>query len=124
MKFLRALGRFFISIWFILPMVTLILSICVWVFSPFIGTDAFRPFDGAFGRWMFILVLWVICLVTLLIVWIVRRHDEKAVEKDIVEGTEKPAENEVVSEELSELRDKMRRAIAKLKKSKGGRRCG
>ena len=123
MKFLRALGRFLISIWFILPMVTLILSICVWFFSPFIGTDAFRPFDAPFGRWMFILVLWVICLVTLLIVWIVRRHDEKAVEEDIVKGVdEKTPENEVVGEELTELRDKMRRAIGKLKKSKGGRR--
>ncbi|MGV8986886.1 MAG: type VI secretion system membrane subunit TssM [Cypionkella sp.] len=123
MKFLKALGRFLISIYFILLVVTLILSVCVWFFSPYIGTDAFRPFDGAFGRWMFILALWVICLVTLLIIWIVRRHDEKAVEDDIVKGVDdKSPENEVVSEELSELRDKMRRAITKLKKSKGGRR--
>jgi type VI secretion system protein ImpL len=123
MKFLRALGRFLISIWFILPVVTLILSICVWFFSPYIGTDAFRPFDEPFGRWMFILVLWVICAITLFIVWLVRKFDEKAVEEDIVKGVEeKTPENEVVSEELGELRDKMRRAIAKLKKSKGGRR--
>ena len=123
MKFLKAFGRFLISIWFILPLVTLILSICVWYFSPYIGTDAFRPFDEPFGRWMFILVLWVICLVTLLIVWIVRRHDAKVMEDDIVKGVdEKTPENEVVSQEMTELRDKMRRAIAKLKKSKGGRR--
>ena len=51
MKFLKAVGRFLISIWFILPMVTLILSLCVWYFSPYIGTDAFRPFDEPFGRW-------------------------------------------------------------------------
>ena len=43
--------------------VTLILSVCVWFFSPFIGTDAFRPFDEPFGRWVFIGVLWVIALV-------------------------------------------------------------
>ena len=54
MKLLKAIGRFLISIWFILPFVTLILSICVWYFSPYIGTDAFRPFDGSFGRWVFI----------------------------------------------------------------------
>ena len=123
MRFFKALGRFLLSIWFILPMVTLILSICVWNFSPYIGTDAFRPFDEPFGRWIFILVLWVLCAITLLIVWIVRRHDVKVMEDDIVKGVdEKTPENEVVSEEIGELRDKMRRAIAKLKKSKGGRR--
>lgn len=123
MKFLKALGRFLISIWFILPLVTFILSICVWYFSPYIGTDAFRPFDDPLGRWIFIAVLWVLCLVTLLIVWIVRRHDAKQMEEDIVKGVdEKVPENEVVSEEMTELRDKMRQALAKLKKSKGGRR--
>ncbi len=122
MKFLKAVGRFLISIYFILLVVTLILSVCVWYFSPYIGTDAFRPFDDTFGRWIFIAVLWVICLVTLLIIWIVRRHDEKAVEEDIVKGAEVAPENEVVTAEMEELRDKMRRAISKLKKSKGGRR--
>lgn len=123
MKFLKALGRFLISIWFILPVVTLILSICVWFFSPYIGTAAFAPFDDPFGRWIFIAVLWVICLLTLLIVWIVRRHDEKQMEEEIVKGVEeKTPENEAVAAEMLELRDKMKRAIQKLKKSKGGRR--
>ncbi len=123
MRFFKALGRFFTSIYFILPLVTLVLSICVWYFSPYIGTDAFRPFDDPFGRWIFIAVLWVFCLVTLLIVWIVRRHDAKQMEEDIVKGVdEKNPENEVVSEEMAELRDKMRSALTKLKKSKGGRR--
>ncbi|OZA15157.1 MAG: type VI secretion protein, partial [Rhodobacterales bacterium 17-64-5] len=122
MKFFKALGRFLISIYFILPVVTLILSVCVWFFSPYIGTDAFRPFDDPFGRWIFIAVLWVLCLVTLLIVWIVRRHDVKQMEEDIVKGVEDKTESSVVSEEMTELREKMREALAKLKKSKGGRR--
>jgi type VI secretion system protein ImpL len=123
MKFFKAFGRFLISIWFILPVVTLILSICVWYFSPYIGTDAFRPFDDPFGRWIFIAVLWVLCAVTLLIVWIVRRHEARQVEDDIVKGVdEKTPQTEVASEEMGELRDKMRQALTKLKKSKGGRR--
>ncbi len=124
MKVLKAIGRFFLSIYFLVILVTFILSICVWMFSPYIGTDAFRPFDGAFGRWMFILVLWVIALIILLSVFFVRRHEAKQLEDDIVKGTEPEAnaDNEVVTEELAELRGKMRGAIAKLKKSKGGRR--
>ena len=124
MRVLKAIGRFLISVWFLVPLVTLILSVCVWFFSPFIGTDAFRPFDEPFGRWVFIAILWVIALVTLLIIWLVRRHDAKRLEDDIVKGTEAAAnaEDEVVAAELGELRDKMRAAIAKLKKSKVGRR--
>ena len=123
MRFLKAVGRFLISVWFLIPVVTLLLSICVWIFSPYIGTDAFRPFDEPFGRWIFITVLWVIALVTLLVIFLVRRFAAKQIEEDIVKGPE-PAngEDEVVTAEIGELRDKMRGAIAKLKKSKGGRR--
>ena len=122
---MRRLLKFFGSIYFISALVTLILSICVWMFSPFIGTDAFRPFDEPFGRWIFIGVLWLICAIILISVFFVRRSSAKQMEEDIVKGPQvaaASAEDEVVSAELSELRDKMRAAIAKLKKSKGGRR--
>ena len=124
MKILKAIGRFLISIYFLLPLVTLILSICVWYFSPYIGTAAFRPFDGYTGRLIFIGILWLICLIWLITVYFVRRHHNKQLEDDIVKGPddEGKGENEVVKAELAELRDKMRGAIAKLKKSKGGRR--
>ena len=124
MRVLRAIGRFLISVYFIVAMVTLILSLCVWFFSPFIGTDAFRPFDEPFGRWIFIAVLWLIALIILISVFFVRRHNARQLEDDIVKGPQDAAnaEDEVVTAELAELRDKMRGAIAKLKKSKGGRR--
>ena len=120
MRVLLAILRFFVSVYFVLPVVTLILSVCVWFFSPYIGTEAFRPFDEPFGRWMFILVLWVLCVITLLIVFLVRRFDEKAVETKIVEQVAAEPENEVVAEEMRELKDKLRRAIAKLR-TKGGK---
>jgi type VI secretion system protein ImpL len=117
------LGRFLISAWFLVPFVTFLLSIAVWIFSPYIGTDAFRPFDAPLGRWIFIAVLWVIALVTLLIVFLVRRFAAKEMEEEIVQAADAgPAENEAVTAELGELRDKLRAAIAKLRKSKGGRR--
>ena len=122
MRVLIAIIRFLFSIYFILPVVTLILSVCAWFFSPWIGTDAFRPFDEPFGRWILIAVLWFFCILTLLIVWLVRNYDEKAVEAKIVEQATAEPENEVVAEEMKELKDKLRLAIQKLKKSKGGRR--
>lgn len=120
-RILKVLG----SVYFISALVTLVLSVCVWMFSPFIGTDAFRPFDEPFGRWIFIGVLWLICAIILISVFFVRRSSARQMEDDIVKGPQAAAanpEDEVVTAELGELRDKMRAAIAKLKKSKGGRR--
>ena len=125
MRGLKIMGRTFTSIYFVMILVTAVLSICVWIFSPFIGTDAFRPFDEPFGRIVFISILWLITIIILVSVFFVRRHNAKQLEDDIVKGPKEEAANasdEVVSEELGELRDKMRAAIAKLKKSKGGRR--
>ena len=124
-RILKAIGKFLIGVYFLVPVITLILSLCVWFFSPFIGTDAFRPFDEPFGRWIFIAILWVIALIILISVFFVRRHNNKQLEEDIVKSPAEVAanaEDEVVAAELGELRDKMRGAIAKLKKSKGGRR--
>lgn len=125
MRLAKAIGRFLISVWFLVPVVTLLLSIGVWIFSPYIGTDAFRPFDEPFGRWIFIAVLWVIALVALLIIYLVRRFDARQMEDEIVKGPEPVAaagDSEAVTAEIGELRDKLKAAIAKLKASKGGRR--
>ena len=125
LKFFAAIFRFMGSIYFILPVVTLILSLVVWYFSPYIGTDAFRPFDAAFGRWIFIAILWLICGLWLLGVFLVRYYNTKKLEEDIVQGPEAVAadnEDAAVTAELGELRDKMRGAISQLRKSKGGRR--
>ena len=125
MRILKLIGKVLTSIYFLVPLVTLILSVCVWFFSPYIGTDAFRPFDEPFGRWMFILVLWLIALPILIAVFFVRRHKAKQFEDEIVKTPEAlaaEAQSEAVRAELDELRGKMRSAIAKLKNSKGGRR--
>jgi type VI secretion system protein ImpL len=77
MRSLKLFGRTFTSIYFTMIVVTAALSVCVWMFSPFIGTDAFRPFDEPFGRWIFIAVLWLICFIILLSVFFVRRSNAK-----------------------------------------------
>ena len=41
MKMLKTIGRFLIGAYFLTCLVTFILSVCVWLFSPYIGTDAF-----------------------------------------------------------------------------------
>ena len=123
MRILKAIGRFLISAYVLICLVTLILSICVWLFSPYIGTDAFRPFDDAFGRWIFIGILWLIAVIIMVSIFFVRRHNVEQIEEDIVKGPQSSGgEDEVVTAELEELRGKMRGAISKLKKSKGGRR--
>ena len=122
MSVLKAIGRFLISAYVLICLVTLILSVCVWMFSPYIGTNAFRPFDDPFGRWIFIGVLWLIAVIIMVSIFFVRRHNVEQIEEDIVKGPQIAGDNEVVTAELDELRGKMRGAIAKLKKSKGGRR--
>ena len=108
MRALKLFGRTITSIYLLMIVVTAVLSVCVWIFSPFIGTDAFRPFDEPFGRIIFISILWLICLIILISVFFVRRQNAKQLEEDIVKGPKEEsadAEDEVVSAELSELRE-------------------
>lgn len=115
-RILRVLG----SIYFILTCVGLILSLCIWYFAPFIGTDDWRPFGSAFSRWITIGVLWAILLISMGIVFWRRRRRNNAMAEEIVEAVDPSAE--LVAEELGELRGKFKTAMAALRKSKNGRR--
>ena len=120
MRFIR---RFFRSAYFLIPLVTLILSYCVWRYSPYLGTEGFRPFDSPTTRIVVIVVFWVLALLTMLTIFLVRRRKGRKIEKEIVQAveTETSGEDEIVKAELNELRDKLRGAMTKLRKS-GGRK--
>ena len=121
-KFFGAIFRFFLSVWFVIPFVTLVFSLCVWYFAPFIGGDDWRPFDSVTSRVLTITFLWLIAIVTLMIIFFVRRGRNKKLADDIVDAVDVDPGDEVVKEELGEMRTKLRQAMAALRKTKGGRK--
>ncbi|MBK0327123.1 type VI secretion system membrane subunit TssM [Rhodobacteraceae bacterium F11138] len=117
----KTLKFLFGSIYSILILVAIILSLCTWFFAPFIGNDEWRPFASLFSR---VITISGICLFFLLligfIVW--RRHRKaKTMAEDIAETIDS-APDDATSEELGELRDKFKTAISTLRKSKNGRK--
>ncbi len=123
---LRKLVRWIIrSPYVLLVVVALILSYCIWRFSPYLGNDNFRPFDGVTGRIVFIAILWFFVFMTFLIIILIRRGRTQKLEKEIVTAVvvpEGPGQSEAVKAEMTELRDKLKTAMVKLRKSKSGRR--
>lgn len=105
--------------------VTIILSVVIWYYSPYIGNDTFRPFDTVLGKSIFVGVLWFFSLMIMLIMFLVRREKNQKLEKDIIAVAAAPEsgpESEEVKAEMAEMRTKLRDAMVKLRKSKAGRR--
>lgn len=121
-KFFGAIIRFLLWVYVLIPIITLILSLCVWYFAPFIGSDDWRPFDSVTSRVVTIVFFWLIAIVTLIIIFVVRRGRNKKLADDIVETVDVDPGDEVVKQELGEMRDKLRTAMAALRKTKGGRK--
>ena len=118
---IRWIIRGFRSIYFALTFVALMLSLAVWFLGPLIGSDDWHPFTGLIARIVTICIIWLVFLIIMLLVlWLRWRRNRKMTE-EIVEATE-TAEDDVVSEEIGELRSKFKLAIAELKKSKNGKR--
>ncbi|WP_095587986.1 type VI secretion system membrane subunit TssM [Actibacterium ureilyticum] len=104
--------------------VALALSLFLWFLGPFIGFGEMRPFDGVLGRVIAIAVVWLLSLVLILIILIRRGKRDKELTDDIVEAAEveTDTDDEVVKAELGEMRDKLKSALTKLRKTKGGRK--
>jgi type VI secretion system protein ImpL len=117
-RLLRALKSAYFSILFF----TLVLSVCLWFFGSWIGTDIWRPFDSARSRLITIGIFWGIGLSLLILVfWLRRRRDRKLTE-EIVDSVDSDTEDEIVKAELEDVRDKLRQAMKQLRKSKLGRK--
>jgi len=117
-KFLRALGSG-IGITII---VTLILSVSLWLLGGYLGFGDARPFDSVLGRLVGLAVLWILALfLILLLLLTTRKKDENLVEEMASVGQEAHVEDEVVTAELGEMRDKLKEAMTKLRKSRFGR---
>ena len=123
LKILAKIWAFLSSGYFLIPVVTIILSVCIYYFGGYAGFAGIYPLDAPAARWLCIAVLWIIALTWLLIRFLVRRSRVKVLERDIVRAIpETGAESEAVKAEMAEMRDKLREAMTKLRKSKTGRR--
>ncbi|MDK3074803.1 type VI secretion system membrane subunit TssM [Sedimentitalea sp. JM2-8] len=109
------------TIYSVLVIVAIILSLCVWYFAPFIGGETWRPFDGVLSRVLTIAGLWVFFLLLMGLIFWLRRRKARNMGEEIAETVDTGPED-VSSEELGELRGKFKSAIAELRKSKNGRR--
>ena len=118
-KFLRTLGSG-IGITII---VSLILSLTLWFVGGFLGFGDTRPFDGALGRLVGLVVLWILALFIIVIILLSRKKKDKSLVEDIATMGEDTGleDDEVITAELGEMRDKLKDAMTKLRKSKIGR---
>ncbi|GGE53919.1 type VI secretion system membrane subunit TssM [Actibacterium pelagium] len=110
----------FRSIYTALIFMAAIFSCLIWFFGSFVGSDTWRPFDGATNRWIAIGVLWFITLAILLTIFLIRRKREKAMTEEIVESVD--TSDDMIANEVKELRGKLKTAMAELRKSKNGRK--
>ena len=117
-KFLRALGSG-IGITII---VSLTLSACLWFLGALLGFGEARPFETMLGRLVGLAVLWIIALIVILILLMTGEKKDAAMVEEIATMPEAiESEDEVVTEELGEMRDKLKSAMSKLRSSKFGR---
>ncbi len=103
-------------------MVALAFSALIWFLGAFLALGEWRPFETTMGALVGLAILWIFALFVILLILLTgNKRDEKLTE-DIVEMAE-PVEtdDEIVSEELGEMRGKLKAAMAKLRRSKSGR---
>lgn len=117
---MRPILAFLVSAPAVIALVTLVLSVCAWFFSPYIGSDSLRPFDGVAARLLLIGGMWVCAGLAILALVLLRRARARRIETDIVAGA--GDEEGAVTAELAELRTKLRGALAALRRTRGGRR--
>ncbi len=117
--------RFFVmmfrSIYTILILVAAALSLAVWFLAPFIGSETWHPFDSVKSRVIFIGGIWFFFFGLGLFIFLRRRRKEKAMTEEIAEQMD-DAGDDVTAAELGELRDKLKTAMAELRKSGNGRK--
>lgn len=121
---LRRLRNVFASLIGSIIIVGLILTVCLLYFGQMLAIGDWRPLDGALARTVVAVVLWLVLLLAIcLILWSRSRRDRRMAE-DIVGDADADADPSggAVKAELAEVREKMRTAMGKLRKSKLGRK--
>lgn len=100
-----------------------ILSLCLWFVGGYLGFGDSHPFDSVLGRLVGLAVLWIAVLLIILLIVLRASKKDEALTDDMVTMADTVAiEDEVVTAELGEMRDKLKTALTGLRKSKTGRR--
>ena len=118
---IRWVIRGFRSIYFALIFTALALSLMVFFLGPLAGWGDWYPLEGLVARLVTICLIWLFFLLLILLVIILRYRRNRRMTEEMVETVE-TVEDDVVSEEIGELRTKFKTAISELKKSKNGRK--
>ncbi len=108
----------------IVLMVTTVLSLCLWFLGSYFAFGDARPFESLVGTLVGLAVLWIGALLVILLILLTAktRDDNMAAEIVSQAADAGQADNEVVTAELSEMRTKLKAALARLRKSKLGRK--
>ena len=101
--------------------VTVILSLCLWFFGPFLSFGNSRPLDSVPSRAIGVAVLWALAILTVTLILLRRRSRDRRLADEILD-TGAATDGSAVTEEMADLRDKLREALTRLRKSKLGRR--
>ena len=102
--------------------VSLALSACLWFLGAFLMLGEWRPFDTLTSTLVGLAVLWILALLIILLLMLTAKKKDETLTQDIVAMAEPVSvEDEIVSEELGEMRDKLKSAMVKLRHSKTGR---
>ncbi|MES2967741.1 MAG: type VI secretion system membrane subunit TssM [Pseudomonadota bacterium] len=117
-RILRIFGGTFGSI----ILVSLVLSVCLFYFGPMLGTDEWRPLDSYWQRGIVIGCLWGFSLFLIGLIFFLRRRRDRKMTQDIVGSVDMDPTEEALKSEMGDLREKMRTAMAQLRKSKMGRK--
>jgi type VI secretion system protein ImpL len=117
---LRALG----STVGIVLVVTAVLSVLLWLFGGFLGFGDQRPFESTLGLVIGLGGLWLIALVIVLIALVRAERREKTLTEEITATADVSAPSDPgIGDEIAELRGKLKTALTRLRRAKGGRRA-
>ena len=118
---IRRFLKLFRSIYFALFFTAVVLSVGVWFLAPLIGSETWHPFVSVTSRIVTISIISVLFLSIMLLIFILRRRKNRKMTEDIAEAVE-DVEDDVIAEEVEELRSKFKAAMAELRKSKNGKK--
>jgi len=117
----RFIVPLFKSIYSLLIIVAAVISACIWFFAPFIGGEEWRPFDSVTSRVVTISLVWTFFILLIIFIFWHRRRKDREMSDEIAESVD-TGEDDVLAEEIGELRGKFKQAMVELRKSKNGRR--
>lgn len=104
---------------FVILVLAVIFSACTWYLGQLIHWGDWRPLDTVTARIITIAVIMTLAILIMILRWWIRRRRNRKLEEDLVSAEPEP---DMTQQEIADLRDKLKGALATLRKSKVGRR--